>query len=125
MKTPPPSHRTATADGLGQEPLPELGTLPEAILYCCALAAYGNPLSGGDAQFAYVNRVLARALHDHTPAELARWRSMDTIYPRSWDYRWQWARRAVQLFYPDAEGANDIPMSHDNAGLPGSYPPHN
>lgn len=122
MNTAPLSHQDTTA-GLGQEPLSAPGQLPEATLFCCALAAFGSPLSGADAQYDYVERVRLRAMADHTDAELARWRSFDGIPPSSWDYRWAWARRAVQRFYPHATGVDTIPESHDDAGLPGSYTP--
>lgn len=100
---------------LGQPtPSPTTGCgLPEAVLACCALAGWGNDLSGLDAQASYATTVIQRVKDTHTTSEILNWRARGTLSPNQWPLRWRWARITIRRHLPHLDGVDDLPESPD------------
>lgn len=100
---------------LGQPtPLPTTGRgLPEAVLMACALAGWGNPMSGMDTQREFIERVISRVRSQYTVQEIVCWDQRGTMTATECRLRWKWARAVIRRHFADVEGVDTLPLALD------------
>lgn len=86
----------------------------EAMIIACALAGWGNPLSGNDMSRDRAERITRSTLAEHTHDEVLSWQAR--VAPSEWTIRWRWAAAATDRLYRDVLDTSALPAEFDAAG---------